>query len=50
LDCFDAQILKIISKKIKKNIILIYFGMKNILKSNYNHTFKQASNYQTGPN
>jgi len=27
-------------KKIKKNIILMHFGMKNILKSNHNHTLK----------
>jgi hypothetical protein len=28
--------------KNKKNIILIYFDIKNILKNNYNHTFKQT--------
>jgi len=40
LDRFDALILKIIFKN-KKNIILIYFGMKSTLKSNYNYIFKQ---------
>jgi hypothetical protein len=25
----------------KKNIILMYFGMKNTLKKNHNHTSKQ---------
>jgi len=34
---FDALISKIIFKKLK-NIILIYFNIKNILKSNGNHT------------
>jgi hypothetical protein len=28
--------------KNKKNIILIYFGMKNTLKNNHNHIPKQA--------
>ena len=28
------------SKIILKNIILIYFQIKNTLKNNYNHTFK----------
>jgi len=40
LDHFDALISKIIF--FKKNIILIYFLMKNTLKSNYNHAPKQA--------
>jgi hypothetical protein len=40
LDCFNALILKIIFK-IYKNIILIYFRMKNTLKNNHNHTLKQ---------
>ena len=34
LNYFDALILKIIFKKIK-NIILIYFNMKNTLKNNH---------------
>jgi len=33
--------LKIIFKNLK-NIILMYFKIKNILKSNYHHTFKQT--------
>jgi hypothetical protein len=40
LDYFDILILKIIFKN-KKNIILIYFKIKNILKSNSNHISKQ---------
>jgi predicted metal-binding protein len=40
LNCFNALILKIIFKKYK-NIILIYFRMKNTLKNNHNHTLKQ---------
>jgi hypothetical protein len=40
LDRFDALILKIIF--LKKNIILMHFGMKNTLKSNRNYTPKQA--------
>ena len=43
LDRFDALILKIIFLK-WKNIILIYFSMKNILKNNRNHTFKYTLN------
>jgi hypothetical protein len=39
LNYFDVLILKIIFKKLKK-IILMYFSMKNILKNNYNYTFK----------
>jgi len=39
-DHFDALILKIIFKKIKKNIILMHFQVKNTLKSNDNHTYK----------
>jgi hypothetical protein len=39
LDYFDVLILKIIFKKLKKNI-LTHFSMKNILKNNYNYTFK----------
>jgi hypothetical protein len=31
-------------KKIK-NIILMYFQMKNTLKNNHNYTFKQAFSY-----
>jgi hypothetical protein len=42
LDYFDALISKMIFKKIKKNIILIYFLKKNTLKNNRNHTPKQA--------
>jgi hypothetical protein len=46
LDRFDALILKIIF--LKKNIILMHFGMKNTLKSNRNYTPKQAlKNSQT---
>jgi hypothetical protein len=41
LDRFDALISKIIFKN-KKNIILMPFSMKSILKSNRNHTPKQA--------
>jgi hypothetical protein len=41
LDCFDTSILKIIF--LKKNIIFIHFGMKNILKNNHNHTPKQVN-------
>jgi len=37
LDHFNT--LKIIFKN-KKNIILIYFRVKNNLKNNHNHTFK----------
>ena len=37
LDRFDALILKII----KKNIILIYFNIKNTLKNKYNYISKQ---------
>jgi hypothetical protein len=33
-------ISKLILKKIKKNIILMCFGMKSTLKSNYYHTSK----------
>jgi hypothetical protein len=40
LDCFNTLILKIIFLKNIKNIILIHFDMKNILKNNCNHTLK----------
>jgi len=39
LNYFDALILKIIFKN-KKNIILIYFQVKNTLKTNRDHTSK----------
>jgi hypothetical protein len=42
LDHIDMLISKIISKN-KKNIILMDFSMKNTLKSNRNHTPKQAA-------
>jgi hypothetical protein len=32
----------------KKNIILMHFGMKNTLKSNHNHTPKQALKLHVG--
>ena len=38
---FDVLISKIIFKK-SKNIIDMHFGMKSYLKSNHNHTAKQA--------
>ena len=38
---FDVLISKIIFKKLK-TIIDIYFNMKSYLKSNHNHTAKQA--------
>ena len=38
---FDILMSKIIFKKLK-NIIDMYFNMKNYLKSNHNHTVKQA--------
>jgi hypothetical protein len=41
LDYFYALISKIIFKN-KKNIILIYFWVKNILKNNRNHTLKHV--------
>jgi len=37
LDYFDVLISNIIFKN-KKNIILIYFKIKNIFKNNYYHT------------
>ena len=39
LNYFKMLILKIIF--FKKNIILIYFKIKNILKNNHHHFFKQ---------
>jgi hypothetical protein len=36
-EIFDVLILKIIFKKLK-NIILMYFRIKNTLKNNHNHT------------
>jgi hypothetical protein len=42
LDRFDALISKIIFKKFLKNIILMYFGTKNILKSYRNNSPKHA--------
>jgi hypothetical protein len=41
LDRFDKLMLKMIFKK-WKNIIDMYFGMKNYLKSTRNHTVKHA--------
>ena len=41
LDCFNALISKMIFF-FKKNIILMYFNMKSILKSNRNLTLKQT--------
>jgi hypothetical protein len=41
LDYFDELILKIFLKN-KKNIILMYFSTKNILKNNRNYTPKQS--------
>jgi hypothetical protein len=40
-DRFDLLVSKIIFKN-KKNIILIHLGKKSTLKSNHNHTPKQA--------
>jgi hypothetical protein len=40
---FDADV-KNNFKKIKKNIILMCFGMKNTLKSNGYHTLKHPRN------
>ena len=40
---FDVLMSKIIFKK-SKNIIGMYFGTKSYLKSNRNHTAKQAFN------
>jgi len=42
-DYFDLLMLKIIFKN-KKNIILIYFWVKNTLKNNHNYTFKYTLN------
>jgi hypothetical protein len=42
IDHFNIMMSKIILKN-KKYIILIYFKMKNTLKSNRNHTFKHAA-------
>ena len=42
LDHFDVLMLKIIFKKIKKNIILIHFGTKSTFKSYRNRPPKQA--------
>jgi len=39
-DHFDALILKLIFKKLKK-IILMHFQIKNTLKNNHNHTFNR---------
>jgi hypothetical protein len=39
LNCFNVLLLKIIFKN-KKNIILILFQVKNILKNNYYHIHK----------
>jgi len=39
---FDALISKMIFKKIKKYIILMYFRVKNTLKNNRNHTSKHT--------
>jgi hypothetical protein len=44
LNRFDALILKIIFLKIKKNIILMHFGMKNTLKNNQNKNKKKDVN------
>jgi hypothetical protein len=44
LDRFDVMMSKIIFKK-WKNIIDMYFGMKNYLKSNHYHTVKHALRY-----
>jgi hypothetical protein len=41
---FDILRLKIIFKKLK-NIILIYFQVKNILKNKLNHIFKYSLNF-----
>jgi hypothetical protein len=41
---FDILMLKIIFKKLK-NIILIYFQVKNILKNKLNHIFKYSLNF-----
>ena len=41
---FDTLMLKIIFKKLK-NIILIYFQVKNILKNKLNHIFKYSLNF-----
>jgi len=38
-DHFDVHQSKMIFKN-KKNIILIYFQIKNTLKNNHNYTFK----------
>jgi len=40
LDRFDALISKLIF--FKKNIILMYFSVKNILKNNHNYIFKKS--------
>jgi hypothetical protein len=40
LDCFDVLMLKIIFKN-KKNVILMHFQAKIILKNNRYHTSKQ---------
>jgi hypothetical protein len=42
LDHFDVLMSKKTFKKIKKNIILMCFEMKNTLKSNSNHPLKHA--------
>jgi hypothetical protein len=44
LDYFDVLISKIIFKN-KKNIILIYFKIKNIFKNNYYHTLEHSRRY-----
>ena len=41
LDYFDVLISNIIFKN-KKNIILIYFKIKNIFKNNYYHTLEHS--------
>jgi len=41
---FDMLMLKIIFKKLK-NIILMYFQVKNILKNNLNHILKYGLNF-----
>ena len=46
LDRFDVLISKIIFKK-WKNIINMYFSMKNYLKSNHYHTAKHVLNLLT---
>jgi hypothetical protein len=43
---FNTLISKIILKKIKKNIILIHFSTKSILKNNRNHSLEHQLAYE----